>query len=71
MVFCEVVALLDRQRLAHAVRRVRGIRMESIRTSLQPAALSFAIDPSIHSPQAAVEAMQRDMPSGTRLTIVR
>lgn len=71
MVFCEVVGPLDRQRLVQAAHRVRGIRAESIRTSIQPAALSFAIDPSMRSPQAAVDAVQRAMPSGTRLTIVR
>ena len=71
MVFCEVTGVLDRQRLTQAARRLRGIRVVSIRTSTQPAALSFAIDPARQSPQAAVAAMQRSLPSGIRLTIVR
>ena len=71
MVYCEVVGPLDPHRLTQAVRRVRGIKADSVRTSAQPAALSFAVDPSRLSPAAAVEATQRGLPAGTRLTIVR
>ncbi len=70
MVYCEVVGPFDQHRLTQAVRRVRGVRADSVRTSAQPAALSFAVDPSRQSPQAAIEATQRGLPAGTRLTIV-
>ena len=71
MVFCEVTGPLDAQRLKEAVRRVRGVKPQSVRVSAQPAALSFAVDPRVRSPQAAVEAAQRGMAPGTRLSIVR
>jgi hypothetical protein len=71
MVFCEVAGPLDARRLAQAVRRVQGVKPQSVRVSAQPAALSFAVDPAAHSPQAAVAAAQRSLAAGTRLTIVR
>ena len=71
MVFCEVTGSLDAQRLKQAVRRVHGVKPQSVRVSTQPAALSFAVDPRARSPQAAVEAAQRSLAPGTRLTIVR
>lgn len=71
VVFCEVAGAVDKQRLRQTAQRVRGVKADSVRTSAQPAALSFALDPSTQSPQAAVEAAQRGLPAGTRLTIVR
>ncbi|MET0543205.1 MAG: hypothetical protein ABWZ88_15780 [Variovorax sp.] len=71
MVFCEVAGSLDAQRLRQVVRRVHGVKPQSVRVSAQPAALSFAVDPRAHSPRAAVEAAQRSLVPGTRLTIVR
>jgi hypothetical protein len=71
MVFCEVGGPLDAARLKTAVRGVRGVRPRSVRVSAEPAALSFAIEPTVHSPQAAVELMQRAAAPGMRLTIVR
>jgi len=71
IVFCEVTGSLDAQRLKQAVRRVHGVKPQSVRVSAQPAALSFTVDPRAHSPQAAVEAAQRSLVPGTVLTIVR
>jgi hypothetical protein len=71
MVFCEVTGPLDTPRLKEAVRRVRGVKPQSVRVSAQPAALSFAVDPKLQSPQTAVLAAQRGISPGTRLTIVR
>ena len=71
VVFCEVAGPLDAQRLMQAVRRVRGVKPQSVRVSTQPAALSFALDPRAHSPQAAVDAVQRGLVAGTTLIIVR
>ncbi len=71
MMYCEVAGAFDPQRLTQAVRRVRGIKADSVRIAAQPAALSFALDPSRLSPEAAVAATQRGLATGTRLTIVR
>jgi hypothetical protein len=71
MVFCEVTGALDAQRVKEAVRRVRGVKPQSVRLSAPLAALSFAVDPRVRSPQDAVDAAQRTMASGTRLGIVR
>jgi copper chaperone CopZ len=71
VVFCTIAGPFDAARLKAAVRRVRGVEPRSVRVSVQPAAVSFAIDPKQRSPQAAVQAAQRGMPPGSRLTILR
>ncbi len=71
VVFCGVAGTADPQRLAQALRQVRGVKAQSLRTSTQPAALSFVVDPGAQSPEAAVAAAQRGLPAGTRLKIVR
>lgn len=70
MVFCELNGPFDLSRLKAAAERVRGIKPRSVRISLQPAALSFAVDPRLRSPQAAVDAVQRSLPA-KGLSIVR
>ena len=70
IVFCEITGSLDAQRLMQTTRRVHGIKPKSVRVSAQPPALSFAVDPNVRSPQAAVDAAQRSLTPGTRLTIV-
>ena len=71
IVFCDITGPLDVPRLKEAARRVRGVKPQSVLVSPQPAALSFAVDPKVQSPQAAIDAAQRGIPLGTRLTIVR
>jgi len=71
MVFCEVTGPLDAQHLKQAMRRVHGVRPQSVRVSTQPRAMSFAVDRKASSPQDAVGAAQRSLPPGTRLAIVR
>ncbi|NRF67299.1 hypothetical protein HLB44_09915 [Aquincola sp. S2] len=71
MVFCEVTGPLDARRLKEVVRRVRGVKAQSVRISVQPATMSFAVDPGVRSPQAAVQEAQRGLTSGTRLAIVQ
>ena len=70
MVFCEVAGPLDARRIRRAARSVRGVDPASLRISSQPAALSFALDAQ-QSPQAAVSDMQRGIPAGTHVAIVR
>jgi hypothetical protein len=70
MVFCEVAGPLDPRQIRNAVHRVRGADSASVRISLESAAVSFALDAK-QSPQSAVSAMQQEMPSATRVSIVR
>lgn len=70
MVFCEVIGPFVGPRLKAATRRVRGVDPHSVRVSMQPAALSFAVDPTRHSPQAAVDAARRGLPAAVRFNIV-
>jgi len=71
MVFCAITGPFDAQRLKEAVRRVRGVQPQSVRVSAQLAAVSFAVDPRVRAPHAVVEAAQRHLASGTRVSIVR
>ena len=71
MVFCEVRGPLDSRRLKTVAGRVKGLDATSLRTSAAQATLSFALDPTQQSPQAAVSALQELAPPGTQLTIVR
>ena len=70
-VFCDVIGRVEARHLRAAVRQVRGVDARSVRVSVQPAALSFAVDPAAGSPQAAVDAVQRALPATARLKIVR
>ena len=70
MVFCEVAGPLDARRIRSAARSVRGVDAASLRISAQPAALSFALEAQ-QSPQAAVSDMQRGIPAGTHVAIVK
>ena len=71
VVFCEIAGQFDARQLAKLTQRVQGVRAQSVRTSAQPPALSFAFDQTRQSPQAAVDAIQRSLPDSTRLSIVR
>jgi hypothetical protein len=70
MVFCEIAGPLDVRQVRNAARNVRGIDAASVRVSSQPPAVSFALDAK-QSPQAAVSAMQRGIPSGTHVAVVK
>lgn len=70
MVYCEVHGSLDVRRWQSAARQVRGLDPASVRVSREPAAISFALDTSQQSPQAAVAALQKAVP-GSRVAIVR
>lgn len=71
MVYCSVSGPLDDQQVKQAAIAVQGVRPDSVRVASHPAALSFAIDPAVQSPSAAIEAAQRALPSNVRLTLVR
>lgn len=71
MVYCSVSGPFDGEQLKHAAREVQGVKADSVRVAAEPAAISFAVDPKVQSPQAAIEATQRAVSSGMRLTLVR
>ena len=74
MVFAEVKGDADagtRTRAALAAAKgVRGIESGSLRASLEPATISFALDESVLAPPAALAAVQRRA-AGTRLELVK
>ena len=71
MVFREVRGALDARRLKAAASRISGIDAASLRTSANPATVSFALDDYRQSPQSAVNALQAAAPKGTELVIVQ
>lgn len=71
VVFCEFSGAADAKRIRAAARQVPGLDVVSLRLSAQPAAVSFAIDPARQSPRAAAAALQRGLPAGTHVTILR
>jgi len=72
IVFCEVQGPpYEAARLRRVAARTDGIDASSVRTSAQPATVSFALDPRKRSAQSAAAALQRGAPAGTRISIVR
>lgn len=53
-----------------AAGKVRGVDRASVRAAASPAALSFALDPAVATPQAALAAVGRAAP-GLQLTLLR
>jgi len=52
--------------------RVRGVDRSSVRAAASPAALSFALDPTMQTPKSAVETIEREVrTSGLKLTVLR
>lgn len=70
VVYCEVAGGPDAARLRQAAAKVASIDRDSVRVSTEPAAVSFALD-ARQSPQAATTALQRALPSGTHLRVLR
>ena len=71
VVFCSVQGAYDAGRLRRVAERADGIDVASIRTSTQPAALSFVVDPHKRSAQGAVAALQRGAPRGTQILLIK
>jgi len=70
VVFCELRGRADAARVRQAAARVPALDAGSVRVSADPAAVSFALD-ARSSPLLAVAQLQRGMPAGTHLTILR
>jgi len=71
MVFCEVRGPFDARRLKAAAARIDGIDPASLRTSANPATVSFALDSRKVSTPTALKRLQAAVPSGTQLLVVR
>ena len=76
VVFGEIEGAVDMQaaaaKIAAAAPRVRGVDHGTIRTSVSPAAFSFALDPAAQAPAAALAEMQKRLRiPGVKLSILR
>jgi hypothetical protein len=76
MVFGEIAGAIDMKvatsRILRAAPQVRGIDRRSVRTSLAPAAFSFALDPAPGAPDAAVAELQKRLQvPGATLVVLR
>ena len=66
VVFAEIVGHGDP---TAAARRTRGVEAKSVRVSVQPAAVSFVLDPRLRPPADALGAIERA--SGLKLRLLR
>jgi hypothetical protein len=71
VVFCSLQGVYDAERLRRVAERAGGIDVASIRTSAEPAALSFVVDPRRRSAQSAVAALQRGAPPATQVRFIK
>ena len=58
------------RRVKAAAVRAPGVARDSVRAAIAPAALSFAVDPGIAAPEAAIAAIERSS-SGVKLSVLR
>jgi hypothetical protein len=68
VVFCEVRGPVQDARFRDAAARVRGIDAGTVRTSSEPAALSFMVDPRVLGPEDAIAQLQKALGPGVGLT---
>ena len=76
VVFGQIDGAVDMQRvngkIAAAAARMRGVDRGTVRTSISPAAFSFALDPAAQAPDAAVAELQKRLRGqGLRLSVLR
>jgi hypothetical protein len=71
VVFCEVDGPVDAARIRQVARSVRGLDSASVRVSEVPAALSFSLDVSKLSPQAAASAIEKGLTRGVQVKLLR
>jgi hypothetical protein len=76
VVFGQIKGSADMQKVARRISavagRMRGVSTATVRTSAAPAAFSFALDPMVQTPEAAVAQLQERLhASGVQLTVVR
>lgn len=71
VVFCDVKGPLSADLLVSAVKGVPGVDPTSVRTSTEPAALSFALDPSKVTPEEAVAETSRRVGRGGTVELIK
>ncbi len=71
VVFCEVRGSAAAAQVRAAAVRVRGVDPRSVRTSSDPAALSFAIDPRQLDARTAVRQLQMRMGTKAQLILLK
>ena len=76
VVFGEIGGAVDMKalvkKIAPAATHVRGIDRGTVRTSVAPAAFSFALDPAAQTPKSAVADLQRGLRTqGATLSVLR
>ncbi len=76
VVFGQIEGAVDMRaaatKIAAAAARVRGVDRSTIRTSVSPAAFSFALDPAAQAPAAAVADLQKRVRmQGVKLSVLR
>ena len=71
VVFCEVDGPVDAARIRQVARGIRGLDSASLRVSEVPAALSFSLDVSKLSPQAAAQAIEKGLTRGVQVRLLR
>lgn len=75
MVFVEVVAPSGAASgvtaAGRAARSLRGVDASSVRTRDEPATLSFALDPAVRAPEAAVKAIEKTGGKGVKLKLLK
>jgi hypothetical protein len=71
VVFCDVQGQVSVERLRQAAGQVKGVDPSSIRTSADPAALSFALDANVSLPEAAVARMSTLLEPQAKLVVLK
>jgi hypothetical protein len=70
MVFCDVQGAVDSERLRQAA-QVAGVDFMTIRTSSEPAALSFALDSKVQTLEGAVAHINDRLAGQARIVVLK
>lgn len=71
VVFCDVRGRLSQEALRSAAQKVPGVQSETVRTSAEPLALSFVIDPARQTPEAAVARVAATLGPPVEVELIR
>jgi len=71
VVYCAVQGASQPDRLRAVAAQIDGVDPASVRVSSEPAALSFALDKSVQSPEAAVAQMHKALGGQVKLVVIK
>ncbi|MBS0446880.1 MAG: hypothetical protein JSR59_13140 [Proteobacteria bacterium] len=71
VVYCDVQGQVTAERLRRAAAQVDGLDATSVRTSGEPAAMSFALDTTVSSAAAAVSRISTALGGAGKVTLLR